>query len=228
MIFLYFLTTCLVILLSYFIGSFPTGFLVGKYRGVDLRKEGSGNTGATNTLRILGKKWGYLVFVIDLMKGALAILLTPHLWNLLLQHLPANSLPCLIATLSVVLGHNFPCWLQFRGGKGVATSAGAMLALFPIPSLFCLIAWGVTFQLTRYVSLASLVVAALLPLQLLLLYLLEQKKALSLNLISIDLPSLVATFLLAAMIFWRHRSNLQRLLSGQEYCFSPQKKNSTR
>ena len=115
---------------SYLIGSFPSGYIVGRINNVDLQKEGSGNIGATNALRVLGKKWGYLVFAADIFKGWLSVTLAYGLAN---RFAPDHViLAGVLAAICVVLGHNFPVWLGFKGGKGIATSAGIMIALFPI------------------------------------------------------------------------------------------------
>ncbi len=114
---------------AYLIGSLPSGYIVGRVNGVDLRKVGSGNIGATNALRVLGKKWGYLVFAADIFKGWLSVTLA---YASSRQFAPDHvTLAGILAAVFAVLGHNFPVWLAFKGGKGIATSAGIMIALFP-------------------------------------------------------------------------------------------------
>src|SRR5256714_10923348 len=127
--------------------------------GIDVRQHGSGNIGATNTLRVLGKKYGYTVFVADVLKGFLAVRFA--LW---LAHFdPSTSyLVGIVAALFVVLGHSFPVWLRFRGGKGVAAAAGACLGLLPVATFIAVAVWIAIFFLFRFVSLASIVAAVLL------------------------------------------------------------------
>ena len=149
------------LLLGYLFGSCPNGYLISRRLGVDIRKHGSGNIGATNVLRVLGKKWGYLVFFLDALKGFLAVRSAFELASIA----PGvrYEIIGIAAGLSCIIGHAFPIWLNFRGGKGVATSAGVLLGLMPIAmvSVFCV--WLVLFKVTRYVSVASMVAAAALP-----------------------------------------------------------------
>lgn len=201
-------------LLAYLMGSIPAGFLAGKLRGVDLREAGSGNIGATNALRVLGKKWGYAVFLFDFLKGYLAV--RAGLW------VGAGSPDFaiffgLLAGVFVVLGHNFPVWLGFRGGKGIATSGGVMLGLFPIAVFLAgLAVWAIAFFTTRYVSVASLAAAASLPISSGILWALGQCH-----------PALVvaATFLCVLAVA-RHMPNIRRLAAGTEKRFESRKKNS--
>ena len=124
---------------AYLIGSIPSGYLLGRAKGVDLRKEGSGNIGATNALRVLGK-WGYVVFAADIFKGWLSVTLA---YLLGYRYAPDQAvLLAIIGALFAVVGHNFPVWLRFKGGKGIATTAGIMLALFPpLVFLMALVIW---------------------------------------------------------------------------------------
>ena len=120
---------------AYLIGSFPAGYLVGHCCGIDIRQHGSGNIGATNVVRVLGKKWGALVFIIDFLKGWLPVILATR-WSEAI-HMDPRSAPGAVAALMALLGHNFPCWLGFRGGKGISTSAGIIVGLFPGAFPFC-------------------------------------------------------------------------------------------
>ena len=115
---------------AYLIGSIPSGFLIGRIKGVDLREVGSGNIGATNALRVLGKKWGYMVFAADFLKGFFAVAITLAATSIL--ELPDAILAGIIAGIFAMIGHIFPVWLGFKGGKGIATAGGIMLGLFPI------------------------------------------------------------------------------------------------
>lgn len=192
---------------AYLVGSIPTGYLMGRARGIDLRRVGSGNIGATNALRILGRPAGILVLLIDALKGWVGCTLIPTAaWRWLGP--AANSglaLPAwlpVLGGLAAVLGHNFTCWLRFKGGKGVATSAGVLLGLMPIAFLAVLATFVVTLALTRIVSLSSLLAALVLPLATWYWH---------------RAPVLVGlAFLLAALAFYRHRANLRRLIAGTE------------
>jgi len=201
---------------SYLIGSFPSGYLIGRSRGVDLRTAGSGNIGATNALRVLGKKWGYLCFACDILKGFLAVFFAGQVAGEFTGLPPVYAK--IIAGISVVVGHNFPVWLGFRGGKGIATSGGAMAALFPIPVfIVCFFAWMGGFFITRFVSVASLLAALSIPLTLAVLWFLGAAPM-------IYLP---IGLLLTAMAFWGHRGNIGRLMAGTEHRFEKKSRPST-
>lgn len=198
---------------SYLCGSFPSGYLAGRMRGVDLRREGSGNVGATNALRVLGKGWGYGVFVMDALKGFLGVRVT---FLIAASMSPGWEIPAgVVGAVGTVLGHNFPVWLGFRGGKGISTSAGVMLALFPIwVFLSGIVAWGLVFSMTRYVSLASLAASLALPVSSAALWVYGRCEGL-----------LVATAgLMCLLAFWRHRPNIARLATGTEKRFERKKK----
>jgi glycerol-3-phosphate acyltransferase PlsY len=179
---------------AYLLGSIPTGYLWAKARGVDIRRVGSGNIGATNVMRALGKGPGLVVLLVDALKGWVPVFFAPRLFG-------GDHHLQIVCSLAVVAGHNWTCWLKFRGGKGVATSAGAMLAMLPGP-WFCAVAvWGVVFGLFRYVSLASICAAAAMP---------------------------VATWFWQPELFWftvvvgvlviyKHQANIQRLWAGTEH-----------
>lgn len=202
---------------SYLLGSIPFGLLAGRLRGVDLREHGSGNIGATNALRVLGKRVGYTVFALDFLKGALPVLVA---WQWVAPTVagagtgwPA-SLAGVVAGIFSIVGHNFPVWLRFRGGKGIATSGGVILTLFPWwVFVGALGAWVVVFLVSRYVSLASLAGALALPVGVAFAVWLGKADGLQLG-------TSVAMWLLAT---YRHRSNIQRLLSGTEKRFERRK-----
>jgi acyl phosphate:glycerol-3-phosphate acyltransferase len=157
-----------VVVVSYFLGSIPAGFLAGKARGIDVRCQGSGNIGATNVFRVLGRTAGIVVLAADAFKGFAAARWTP---GLALHFFPVTGPGreglveglALAAGAASILGHNFPCWLRFKGGKGIATSGGVVLAWAPAACLTALGLWLVVLVLTRYVSLASLAAALILP-----------------------------------------------------------------
>ena len=198
-------------LLGYLLGSLPAGYIAGRVAGIDIRTVGSGNIGATNVLRVLGKKWGYAVFLIDALKGFAAV----RLALLLLQYWPsAKPFTVLLTILSgimCILGHNFPVWLGFKGGKGVATSAGVLVGLLPAAVPFVVLIWVITFYTTRYVSVASIVAAISLPVLV----------GLFLRWKYIEGPALLYfSILIALLVLWRHRSNFSRLLNGTEQRFS--------
>lgn len=183
-----------VLALSYLIGSIPFSYLVARRAGVDVRKVGSGNVGATNVLRSAGRKAGIVAFLLDASKGALAALLAQRLG-------PGGALPPLAAA-AAVLGHMYPVWLGFKGGKGVATGAGAFLPLAPSATGIALVAFAVTLGVLRYVSLASIAGAIAL--------------AAAAFVVGAPRPVVWTAAALAALIAWRHRGNLQRIRAGTE------------
>jgi glycerol-3-phosphate acyltransferase PlsY len=192
---------------GYLLGSVPTGFLIGKARGVDLRTLGSGNIGATNALRVLGKPAGVLVFVIDAFKGVAACWAVPrlaeHLAPGLAGELERNAI---LAGLAAIVGHNYTCWLRFKGGKGIATSAGALGVLMPTALLLTLGLWLVVFALSRYVSLASITAAFGLPW---IVWATQGSPTL-----------IIAAVALSLLALWKHKGNIQRLLHGTEHRFT--------
>lgn len=204
------LTYTLSVVLGYLLGSCPNGFLVSRARGIDIREHGSGNIGATNVLRVLGKSWGYLVFALDAGKGLVAVRIAFEMAALLIPQNSQRELVGIAAGLACILGHTFPVWLGFRGGKGVATSAGVLLGLMPLAMVSVLAVWLLLFQITRYVSLASIGAAVALPI---FVYLYLRLKFLM-------GPSLLPfSILIAGVVVWRHRSNIQRLWQGKEQPF---------
>lgn len=185
---------------SYFIGSLPTGYLVARiFRGVDIRTVGSGSIGATNVRRLMGQGWAVFVTLVDMLKGALALLLTVE---------SASSDPWLLSlsALAAVLGHNYPVWLRFRGGKGVATTYGTMFFIWPYNSFAIVLMsgalWYAVMTSTRYVSLVSMVSLLALPA---FFWMLDA-----------PLPFILLALLLALLAMFRHRSNVSRLLEGRE------------
>jgi glycerol-3-phosphate acyltransferase PlsY len=182
---------------SYLLGSIPTGFLWAKARGIDIRIVGSGNIGATNVMRALGKGPGITVLLIDAAKGFVPVFVAPVFF----PRLDTNAMQ-ILCCVCVIAGHNWPCWLRFKGGKGVATSAGALLAFLPLPLLCGLAAWGVVFAILRYVSLASISAATTIPL--------------ATWFITKNAPLTAFTTLLSTVVIWKHKPNIQRLLAGTE------------
>jgi len=202
-----FVSYCIVGIAAYLLGSIPTGYLVARARRVDIRNIGSGNIGATNVFRTLGRTLGTFVLAVDFMKGLVACrLLAPGIVTLLLPRLPADSVEhevaMLVAAVTAILGHNYTCWLHFRGGKGIATSAGVLTAMVPWALLVGLGVWLTSFALFRYVSLASIAAAITMPIAVWL---------------TGGSPTLILVILgLAILAVYKHRSNIQRLLNGTE------------
>ena len=198
-------------LITYLVGSFPTGYVVGCLRGIDVRKVGSGNVGATNVTRILGKHFGYPVFVIDFLKGLVAVLLAGAISHRCHFDSIASDFCAALGGIFSVVGHSFPVWLGFRGGKGVATSLGVIFGISWVAALIMGALWIIIFKITRYVSVASIAAAVVLPVAMIALFFLNQLRS----------PVLVYFSLcLTAIVVIRHRSNLSRLLSGTEPRFS--------
>jgi glycerol-3-phosphate acyltransferase PlsY len=221
MILLFILSACV----GYFLGSIPFGLFVGKAKGVDIRQHGSGNIGATNVSRTLGKKWGILVFLLDMLKGLAAVLLVKLIYSSFFggatgdearaysEELVAVGVPVylgIVAAVFCILGHNFPVWLGFKGGKGVATSAGVLLGLMPIAGVVSFLVWLLFFYTTRYVSVASIIAAVSIPIT-----------------VWVTERSFGGLFwfalVVAGLAIWRHRPNIQRLLAGTENRFEKKK-----
>jgi len=191
------------LLVSYLLGSLPTAFLVGKiYKGLDIREHGSGNVGATNTFRVLGRGAGILVLAIDILKGILPVTLIADA-----VHCDPVAWRVLLGILAVV-GHNWTVFLRFQGGKGMATSLGVLIGLaIVLPALgwvllICLLTWSAMFFSTGYVSLASMVASILFPFAMMAT---GQPAALTLY-----------SIVLCLFVVLRHRANLRRLMKGEE------------
>ena len=233
---------CLLPLAAYLIAATPVGFLIGKAKGVDIRQLGSRNVGATNVGRVLGRKWGYLCFALDVLKGLLPVLVIGYLigaagWRLVpafpLDRPEMATMMCspripyvptlgqqaawLSVGVACILGHVFPFWLKFRGGKGVATSLGVVLGFYPYFTFVGLAAfavWVVTVLIWRYVSLSSILAALAFPL----LFIVQCEVA------GPDLgwsvrrlwPVLAFAVAMALLVIVRHRANIARLRAGTE------------
>ena len=195
----------LTALVCYFLGSIPTGFLVGKSKGIDIRTIGSGNIGATNVFRYFGTVAGIAVLLADALKGFLAVALVARLfWNAF----GGSGGPLarewleIIAGVTAVLGHNFTCWLHFKGGKGIATSAGVLVGLVPYALLIIFGVWILVVSLTRFVSLASICASFSLPF--------------ATWLTGGSSTMIAITAAMTALAIYKHKSNIQRLLKGTE------------
>jgi acyl phosphate:glycerol-3-phosphate acyltransferase len=212
------LSYILTALAAYLLGSIPTGFLVAKAKGIDIRAAGSGNIGATNAMRVLGRPAGILVLLADCAKGYGACCLGVVISVSFASRLNGihsigdnsfesawNSIPYfpVIAGIFAVLGHNYPCWLKFKGGKGIATTAGVYLALAPWAVLVALAVFILAVALTRYVSVGSISAAVALPVT---VWVMSPENVLL----------GIVTTVLGALAIYKHKSNIQRLLAGTE------------
>lgn len=197
-----------IFFLSYLLGSIPFGLILGRMAGKDVRNHGSKNIGATNVWRVCGWKWGLAAFVLDFVKGLAAVTAVAGLFPGALPY----PYPGIVAAVGAVLGHNFPVWLKFKGGKGVATSAGAVAGLMPLPFLVAIAVFAATVTLSKYISLGSmlssvaLVAAALLILP---------------EPLGANLPLTILAGLLSLMILVRHWQNVSRIMAGTENRFPP-------
>ncbi len=195
------------IVAGYLFGSVPFGLLVARLKGIDIREHGSKNIGATNVWRVCGAKFGLPVFILDALKAVAAVLLAR--W--LAVHFSGDGAWCGIAgAMSCVLGHSFPIWLQFKGGKGVATSLGGLLALLPLEGVTAFAVWLIVFFASRYVSLASIAAAVALPIL-----------ATGAQLMGWGhgWPCVGFAAAVALLVIIRHKANIQRLLAGTENRF---------
>ena len=203
-------------LLGYLIGSVNFAVLVAKKHGVDILKEGSGNPGATNVKRVLGKGPGNLVFALDALKGFVGAGL-PYLFLRIEETGSAADIHftiCVAGFVGTLLGHCFSCFLKFKGGKGVASTIGGLLVLLPVPILIGAAIWGLVFTLSRYVSLASIALGVSLPLSCWLLPLCTK--------LTFGQPEFWFAAAIAAFNVWTHRSNIGRRLAGTESRFVKQ------
>jgi glycerol-3-phosphate acyltransferase PlsY len=209
-----FAAIAIFLLLGYLIGSVNFAVLVAKKHGVDILKEGSGNPGATNVKRVLGKGPGNLVFALDALKGFIGAGL-PYLFLRIEENGSAADIHftiCVAGFVGTLLGHCFSCFLKFKGGKGVASTIGGLLVLLPVPILIGAAVWGLVFTLSRYVSLASIALGVSLPLS---CWLLPLCTALKFGQSEFWFAAAIAAFNV-----WTHRSNIGRLLAGTESRFA--------
>ena len=195
------ITGLLVLAAAYLIGAVPFGYLVVKLKsGEDVRSMGSGNIGATNVLRTTGRALGILTLLLDIAKGAVAVWLAD-------RFLYGSPAWMSAAALAVMAGHAFPVFLQFRGGKAVASFVGAFLYLTPVPLFASLILFAITVAATRYISMGSIVAAGLFPFG---VWLIEHPPA----------PVALSAAVAGAFIVWRHKANIVRIREGNEHVFS--------
>ena len=182
-------------LAAFLLGSIPFGYIIGKLKGVDIRKHGSGNVGATNVARVLGKKYGVIVYILDFLKGYIPTAIAVKLYGV-------DSFLTASVGLFAVLGHMFSPFLHFRGGKGVATASGVLFGISPLLGLLILALWFAIFKASGYVSLGS-ILAALGAIYLV-------------GMLGYPYPVLVLVTLVAVLILVKHKSNVERLLEGKE------------
>ena len=193
----------IIAVIAYLLGSISFGMIVAKLKGgPNLREVGSKNTGATNVLRVMGVKTGLIVFVLDILKALIACIIG-RVW------MGLNG--AMVAGLAVVIGHNWPCFFQFKGGKGVASTLAVMLMTFPIPAVICYIVAIVLIATTKYVSLGSITLAALFA-----LLVIAPNWA--------NWLVIVWVLIISGLLIWRHHANIDRLLKGNENKLSFKKK----
>ena len=188
-----------VVLVAYLIGSIPTGYWLGKlWKGIDVRQHGSGNLGATNVFRVLGTGPGVITLLIDILKGAIPVLLVKHLYPQFM------NLP-IAAGIAAIVGHTTSMFVGFRGGKGVATSAGVFAALLPLPTAIAVGVFALSFALSRMVSISSILAALALSLA---AFILSPERGLAYTAAAV-----------ACLVIWTHRGNIRRILDGTESRF---------
>lgn len=223
-------------LLAFLFGSIPFGLLIAKAKGIDIRRHGSGNIGATNVLRVVGKKYGITCLFLDALKG-----LIPTIIGISLIRFAGMGNPMMISALDpfsaefpmltaqvfqvltglcAILGHNYSPWVGFKGGKGIATSAGVLIAMMPAAIVILLLVWLAVFLVSRYVSLASIAAAATLPL----LTLWGSWHHGKIQDGTWNKPLFLFSVLIAVLAVWKHRSNIQRLRAGTENRFQRKQK----
>jgi glycerol-3-phosphate acyltransferase PlsY len=201
------MTYIIIFIGAYLFGATPWGFIIGKMKGIDIRKHGSGNIGATNVTRTLGGGLGKLCFLLDTLKGFIPVFIA----SIMVKDSQVDS-AMIVATLATVLGHMFPVYLKFKGGKGISTTGGALLALAPGAFICSALIWVISFKTSRYVSLASIIAAATLPLNAWLLNLTGLTKT--------TMPLIIFLAILGLLAVVRHISNIKRLLNGTESRFA--------
>lgn len=208
----------IAIAIGYVFGLFQTGYFYGMSQGIDIRKEGSGNAGTTNSLRVLGMKAGAITFAGDLVKAILAVVVTSLIFKS--RYPDGAKLLELYAGFGAVLGHNFPFYLKFRGGKGIACTAGVIVALFPSAAVICLAVFLICLVISHYVSLSSILMVIVFLVTALVSNHYGWLGVSDTYLVEFDI--VVGCF--TAMAIWRHRANIVRLIHGNENRLSIKKK----
>jgi glycerol-3-phosphate acyltransferase PlsY len=200
--FLDIISTWWPILFAYVIGATPFGFLAGKSRGIDIRDHGSGNIGATNVLRTLGKPVGITVLILDVLKGMMPVLIA--------EWVGVETLVQIATAAAAILGHNYTFWLGYKGGKGIATTGGALLSIMPIAIISAIVLWILALKITRYVSVASIVAALTIPTVLTIRSFISSEW---------NIPVLCLGLFVCVLAIWKHRANIARLRRGEENRF---------
>jgi glycerol-3-phosphate acyltransferase PlsY len=228
-------------LIAFLLGSVPFGLLIARLKGIDIRQHGSGNIGATNVLRVVGKKYGITCLLLDALKGFVPVAIAINLiqisgrpvqiplafldgWALKFPAEEAVKVQVfqILTALLAILGHNYSPWVGFKGGKGIATSAGVLLALMPFGVILLIVIWLLLFLTSRYVSVASIGAAAALPL--VTLYGSWSHGRIQDG--TWNKPLFIFSVVIAALAIWKHRANLKRLMNGTENRFQPKKKSN--
>lgn len=206
---------CLFIIAAYVIGSIPFGYLAGKMNGVDLREHGSHNIGATNAVRVLGKKWGIPVFICDFLKGYLPLMLAMQMMagggKSVSGFAPEEMGWCLGVMVALVLGHTYTCFLGFRGGKGVATMAGCLVAFMPVVAGVAVVTFAALLALTRYVSLSCMVAGVVMVVAAWWEFQTNDGGICTSEWMALGMLSLILL-----LVIYRHRENIVRLCRGTE------------
>ena len=197
----------LLIAFAWFCGSLPFGYWAGKFKGIDIRQHGSGNIGSTNVFRVLGKGIGIPVFILDLLKGLVPTLFATWYMQRIVTDQNIVSIVAVLSAAAAVLGHTFTFWLGGKGGKGVATSAGALIGLAPWALVIVLLVWAVVLITTRYVSLASILAAIALPIAMAVVMTWQH---------SWNAVLLGFGIVMGVLVVVRHRANITRILQGKE------------
>lgn len=225
-------------LIAFFLGSIPFGLFIAKAKGINIREHGSGNIGATNVLRVIGKKYGITCLFLDALKGFIPVIIAVSVIHYVGSKNPMalkllepyrGNFPMLTAQIfqvltgfCAVLGHNYSPWVGFRGGKGIATSAGVLIALMPAAIVILIPVWLIVFWITRYVSLASILAASVLPL----LDLYGSWFHGKIHNGTWNKPLFVFSLIIAGLAIWKHRSNITRLRHGTEHRFTRKPKSA--
>ena len=199
---------------AYLFGSVPWAFIIGRINGIDIRKQGSGNVGATNVMRVLGRKWGIMCFVLDFLKGLLPVLAVKILIS---QKILTEAPDALIITagLSSVAGHIWSVFLKFKGGKGMATGGGVLVGIAPYSFICTGLIWLILFYSTRYVSAASVIAAAALPIS---SFIFSKT-----GIWTLSTPFQIFLLVLAIVTIAKHHTNIGRLINGTEHKFEKKK-----
>lgn len=195
------------LIISYLIGSIPFGYIIPIAKGIDIRKQGSGNIGATNVGRILGRKYGIIIFILDLLKGFIVVFIIPVLICGIKFPTTSDNLLVILCGVCAILGHVFPIFLRFKGGKAVATSLGVFMWLSPIPIAIAFGVWILTVILSRYVSLGSMISAIVLTGGIIAFENEPFGNGIYITILSI---------IVAILIILRHITNIQRIINGTE------------